>query len=145
MDEFVSWLNGCLDEDERIVRAATAGPWRHSPDKHHHIVGTPQFEEAVFAGSAGVDAVCVAGTGETDDQQSMRDAAHIAEWDPARVLREIAGKRELLARFNDLRDAFMRDGSGGDVLEEYQELILLQLARPFEDRPGFAEAVAFLG
>lgn len=95
-DDMVAFLRDRLDEDEATARAATLGPWRHNPAKHHHIPGTPLFEEAVFAGAPGADATCVAGTGETDDQQSMRDAQHIARHDPARVLREIETKQRLL-------------------------------------------------
>lgn len=97
MDELVRWLGEQLDEDERSAKGATPGPWRYNPDKHHHLAGTPMFEEAVFAGQPGGDAICVAGTGGTDDPQSMRDAAFIARHDPARVLREIDAKRQLVA------------------------------------------------
>lgn len=33
MDDLVRWLGAQLDEDERIARAATPGPWRHHPGK----------------------------------------------------------------------------------------------------------------
>ncbi|MFE0765417.1 DUF6221 family protein [Streptomyces smyrnaeus] len=97
--DLIEFLRARLDEDEQTARAASPGPWRHNPEKHHHIVGTPLFEEAVFAGPTGADATCVAGTGETDDSQSMRDAAHIARHDPARVLREVEAKRALVAAY----------------------------------------------
>lgn len=93
--DLVKFLRERLADDERIARAATAGPWRHSPDKHWRKPGTGWFEEAVFAGPPGADATCVAGTGETDDPQSMADAAHIARHDPARVLAEVAAKRQI--------------------------------------------------
>jgi hypothetical protein len=93
-----------LDEDERVAQAATTGPWRYDPTQHHREPGTVRFSEGVFTGPAGRDATCVAITGETDDPQSMADAAHIARHDPARVLaevergrRDIAAKRRILA------------------------------------------------
>jgi hypothetical protein len=95
-DDLIEFLRAMLDEDERAARAATSGSWRHDPDKHWHKPGTAWFEEAVFAGSAGDAAICVAGTGETDDPQSMADAAHIARHDPAQVLAEVAAKREIM-------------------------------------------------
>lgn len=95
-DDLVEFLRARLDEDERAAKAATPGPWRHDESKHWRKPGTSWFEEAVFAGPSGEEATCVAGTGETDDRQSMRDAAHIALNDPARVLREVEAKRRLL-------------------------------------------------
>ena len=92
----VEFLTARLAEDEQDAVAATVGPWRHSPDKHWRKPGTTWFEEAVFAGPAGDGATCVAGTGETDDPQSMADARHIARHDPARVLREVEAKRRIL-------------------------------------------------
>jgi len=94
--DLVAFLRARLDEDEQRARLATPGPWRHDADKHHHIIGTAIFEEAVFAGPPGVAAICIAGTGETDDLQSMRDATHIARHDPARVLAEVDAKRRII-------------------------------------------------
>lgn len=97
VDDIVAFLTARLDEDEAVAKAATPGPWRHNPNKHWRKPGTPWFEEAVFAGPIGSEANCVAGTGETDDPQSMADAVHIARHDPARVLAEIAAKRAIVA------------------------------------------------
>ncbi|HEX7993700.1 MAG TPA: DUF6221 family protein [Streptosporangiaceae bacterium] len=94
--DIVAFLRARLDEIEAAARAATPGPWRHNPDKHWRKPGTSWFEEAVFAGPPGPDAICVAGTGESDDEQSMRDAEHIARHDPARVLREVEAKRRIM-------------------------------------------------
>jgi hypothetical protein len=90
------WLEERLAEAERIARAATPGPWRWNPEKHWRKPGTSWFEEAVFAGEAGASATCVAGTGETDDPQSMADAQHIALHDPAAVLALVEAHRMLL-------------------------------------------------
>lgn len=62
---------------------ATPGPWRYNPSKHHRQPGTVCFSEAVFAGPAGTQAICVATTGETDDVPSQSDAAWIATVNPA--------------------------------------------------------------
>ncbi|MFD0405600.1 DUF6221 family protein [Kitasatospora sp. NPDC127116] len=94
--DLLQFLRARLDEDERLAQAATPGPWRHDATKHWHQPGTCQFEEAVFAGAPGSAAICVAGTGDSDDPQSMADADHIARHDPARVLAEVDAKRQLL-------------------------------------------------
>jgi hypothetical protein len=46
IDELVGWLRLQLDEDERVARAATSGPWWDSPvmaaPGHHTIRGGPE-------------------------------------------------------------------------------------------------------
>ncbi|MCM1972297.1 DUF6221 family protein [Streptomyces sp. G1] len=145
MDDFVQWLRAQLDEDERIARAATPGPWRYDPGKHHHIVGTPLFEEAVFAGPPGSDATCVAGTGETDDRQSMADAAHIARHDPARVLREVDAKRQLLTELEAAESAMDQASRDGDTIRynsvRAEWVVLRRVVRRdaavYAHRPGY--------
>lgn len=140
MNELVEFLRARLDEDDRAARAATAGPWRHSSDKHHHEPGTPRFSEAVFAGAAGKAATCVATTGETDDPQSMADAAYIARQDPARVLREVEAKRTILA----MHAPSERTEYGAQVCSRCSDLspcdTLRLLALPYSDHPDYDES-----
>lgn len=104
-----------LDEDERAARAATPGPWRYNPDKHNRPPYSSAYEEAVFTGPAGADAICIAGTGPSDDPQSMADAAYIARHDPARVLAECAAKRRILAMARWARKIHEEDWPDGVV------------------------------
>lgn len=103
-DDVVPRILAAIDETERDARAATQGPWRHTPEKHWRKPGTAWCEEAVFAGPVGADAVCVAGTGNSDDPQSMADAAHIARHDPDAVLRRCAADRRRLERHTPIPD-----------------------------------------
>lgn len=80
-----------LDEDEAAAKAATPGPWEaethvddYEPVGVEHLVSSP------------AEAHVVAGTG-LGGQQAQTDARHIARHDPARVLREVAAKRRILA------------------------------------------------
>jgi hypothetical protein len=50
----------------------------------------------VFAGPGGPDATTVCATGPADCPQSMADAAHIAAYDPARALMDVAVRRAIL-------------------------------------------------
>jgi hypothetical protein len=54
MDELVVWLRAQLDEDERITRAATPGPWewtRGDGSPPDHIYGrTPLWRPATIIG-----------------------------------------------------------------------------------------------
>jgi hypothetical protein len=115
--DIVELIRRNLAADREAAEAATPGPWRHNPDKHWRKPGTSWFEEAVFAGPAGDDATCVAGTGETEDPQSHADAAHIARQDPAATLRRV----EALERIVELHavehkcPTLLDDGVAGDL------------------------------
>lgn len=134
--DIMAFLRARYDEDERVARAATAGPWRYDPAKHWRKPGTSWFEEAVFAGPAGADAVCVAGTGETDDPQSMADAEHIARHHPIRVLAEVDAKRRLLDDLDRLLDNPADLPSG--ALPAMVQVVRL-LALRYADHPDYRE------
>ena len=116
MDEFVQWLRAQLDEDERIAREAgeRSLEWR---------LARP-LDDA-----------------ELGDAYWLRppELKHVDRHDPARVLRDIDAKRQMLDRYEELRAASKEDGLIGDVTEEYQDFLLLLLALPYADRPGYRE------
>lgn len=131
MDDLVQWLRAQLDEDEQIARAATAGPWAQSG------IGEYGWGVSFSAPGAGVEA--------DDSDQGRADADHIAAWDPARVLREIDAKRQLL----DLHAPGETEYVDGDVCMAcdvrgsapfYPCKTLRLLALPHADRPGYQES-----
>ncbi|WP_449342267.1 DUF6221 family protein [Streptomyces aurantiogriseus] len=85
------WLGEQLDEDERIARTATQGPWS---------VDSGEYAEAIYAADR-TTAVVAGGRwgGEASVFESTEDALHIAAHDPVRVLREIDAKRQLLTTY----------------------------------------------
>lgn len=148
MVDLVRWLDEQLDEDERIAREATPGPWWHNPGKQwlnpeaFEKYDLRQGEEFVGYGGPHPFTGAVASTGPASDAQGMKDATFIAAHDPARVLREIDAKRQLLARYEELRAASKEQGLIGDVTEEYQDFLLRLLALPYADRPSYREGWA---
>jgi hypothetical protein len=120
MDDLVRWLTACLDEDKRIARAASAAPWTAK--------GVGDFGWAVhFSRPDG-------GLETEDSEQGLADTVFIAEWDPARVLREIESKRTIL------RELPVKDWH--EPCASLVRVVLKQLALPYADRPGSAEATA---
>lgn len=136
-DELVQWLGEQLSEDERIARAVTTpGVWR---------VGRSHGGSTIEGEGWSV--------GNADDL----DAAHIAEHDPARVLRETHAKRELLNGFIAAirlrhKAAARLQASGGDpgpsdlrlwdqarLETTVLERVIRLLALPYADRPGYRE------
>lgn len=128
MDDLARWLGEQLDEDERIARAATDGPWTRWRGGRLHGLGDLIHPVLTPGQKPGAKAAIVTA--------SWLDADHIAEWDPARVLREIDAKREVLrlaTRAHDYHETFMN----GFAAAMEQALRLFALA--YADRPGFRE------
>jgi hypothetical protein len=116
MDDLVQWLGEQLDEDERIARAVTTeGVWRVGSS---HGGATVEGEGWSVAGA---DAL---------------DGAHIAEHDPARVLREIDAKRDLLRFVKGVHDHHETFISG--VASRLEQTLRL-FAAAYVDRTGYRE------
>jgi hypothetical protein len=125
MDELVKWLGDQLDEDERVARAASLGPWVQS--------GIGDYGWTVTFGGPGPGA----GVETADSEQGLADADFIAAHDPARVLREIEAKREALAHYERIRQ-HTRQGDEAYVLAEGAVSKQIQImATAYADRPGY--------
>jgi hypothetical protein len=81
MDDLVAFLRARLDEDERVAQAAPPGPW--AEDASHSVVD-----------ATGARVIYSVNGGTLHPTHAVR--AHVLGNDPARVLREVAAKREIL-------------------------------------------------
>jgi hypothetical protein len=135
MDDLAQWLHAQLDEDERIARAATLGPWVQS--------GVGDYGWTVDFGRPG------AGVETADTEQGLADADFIAAHNPARVLREIDAKRQIIdqcAYWNERAARKAVDppkhpqpGLDLGLLLDAMNPVLRALALPYADRPGYRE------
>lgn len=75
MDDLTAFLKARLDEDEQVARDADADAWRKAE------------RPSIWVMREG---------GPVAQTQDFEDAAHIARWDPARVLREVEAKRQIM-------------------------------------------------
>ena len=127
MDDLVQWLTAQLDEDEEValgtldigVRAAMqrgepVPRWEYEPDSSIRDQAGTARVKFTWADSA----------------------AHIVRHDPARVLREIGGKRRTLIRCQE--EMF----SGIPRLVHFAKQTVREMAAVYEDRPGYEAAVA---
>jgi hypothetical protein len=135
VEDLVRWLRAQLDEDERIARAAASvrGPDWWFEGYFKDMDGQVLAGRVHDGGSSAVRSLAMT-------TRSDAEGEHAARHDPARVLREIEAKREILARYEELRAASKEDGLIGDVTEEYQDFLLHVLALPYADRPGYQES-----
>lgn len=155
MADLVQWLTVQLDADERIARAATKGPWR----AHDTHLGQYGYAATVLSGEGNdtdLRAWLPSMSNEPWDEKRnvWADAEHIAARDPARVLREVEAKRQVLALHgpsefgawvDDDDDRMPACSTCGDLTARFPCKTLRLLASVYEDREGYAEAVASAG
>lgn len=129
MDDLITWLRACLDDDERVARQAHAGPW------------FAERADSVYADESSV----VRMTGTMPDWESYvvppqeegrdgiepADAGHIALWNPKRVQTFVAVMRHIIDEHFpvdpcDAHDAALRTMACPTV----RWLALLYAARP---------------
>src|SRR5512139_1516237 len=87
MDDLIGWLRSQLDRDEELARAAMPGPWEHD--------GTDDEVYSAHNGEHGDQFGNVVAYARGGERESP-NAWHIANWNPARALREVEAKRRLL-------------------------------------------------
>jgi len=117
--DLVTWLRACLDKDERLARACIAE------------VGQTRAGEMYPDGS---------GPAEVDDFPSYpygsreHESIYIARHHPDRALADIAAKRAVIDRYEELA---RYDSS--ESLEVTAELgwVVRHLASAYADRPGY--------
>lgn len=120
MVDLVQWLTAQLDEDERIARAATPGPWEQTPARPGTLASAEYWH--------------VVDCSETP--AARENAEHIAAWDPARVLREIEAKRRIIDQ-HERYAAERRRMMGGWDPQSDDSPILAALAAVYADRPNY--------
>jgi hypothetical protein len=121
VDDLVQWLTAQLDEDERIARGAGGDSWR----RQDH----PSDTVAIYD-SKGEPVVYDEGW-PTEEQ-----AEFVAEWNPARVLREIDSKRRTLVRCQEAMLA------ANPMLVHFAKQTVREMALPYADQRGYEEALA---
>ncbi|WP_405636977.1 DUF3825 domain-containing protein [Streptomyces sp. NBC_00117] len=145
MDDLVQWLGEQLDEDERIAWAAGGNVWRRQE--------YPSDAVAIYASN---------GEGVVYDEgwPSEGQAEHIVEHDPARVLREIDAKRQVVSLYAEaveahaalrarMREVVDSDPDGfwrlhrqeSELIETESRIrpVVRLVALPYADRPGYRE------
>lgn len=142
MVDLVEWLRAQLDEDERTARAAMnvvgpvlgAGQWRYAESGTDE--GGRYWSITTVAPDDTVPTVELVGSGMSGGgvhEEAL--ARHIVAHGPARVLREIDAKRQLLA----LHTEGSSDLFCAHCEHEPPCPTLRLLALPYADRPGYRE------
>lgn len=121
-DELVAFLKARLDEDARSARAATPGPW--ALDEFGEDIKDPVPSALTLFGQlvskAGEYDKAVANVGNRaflDGGLRTLDARHIARWDPARALAEVAATRRIIDLHSDGGSSQGYTESGYDVMQ----------------------------
>lgn len=134
-----------IAEDEAVARAATPGPWQWEPEDQsgnwgdsggslETVARGPRYSD----GSQGAEATVIGAWGHDawGLDVSAEDAAHIARWDPARVLAECEAKRQIL---NSIRALASSDWPLSQPVAMAIDSMAGALALPYRDHPGYDE------
>ncbi|MEW2161430.1 DUF6221 family protein [Streptomyces sp. NPDC007084] len=127
MDDLAQWLGAQLDEDQRIVSRAldhVDAEWRL--DAARNVVFCRRL---TVSGRQSTPVTAIEWRYPRVGAPAL--APHVAEHDPARVLREIDAKRRMIGRINSHATMMGWDEVHGDLLR--------LLAAPYADRPGYRE------
>lgn len=114
VDELMAFLKARLDEDERVARHASHGPWVSHVG---YISGGPT------------------GMTRVTQQAQAWNADHIARHDPARVLREVEAKRRILDEHYPVDPCDAHDASARTIPCD----TLLLLALPYAGHEAYRE------
>ena len=116
--DVVEFLLERIDEDERLAQAAPPGPWRLALGEHRVV------------DSLGVEAATVFGL---SGQRQRAAAAHVARYDPDRVMAECAAKRALVGQC--VRVLTSSDLRSSNSSRQTCRRILHTLASIYENHP----------
>lgn len=145
LKDLTQWLGEQLDEDKRIAFDAGGDRWsHHGGSLMWPTERGPRDAVVTHQGSA---VGCIAITNPVHGDGTP-EALHIVEHDPARVLREIDAKRQVVAQHTPSRPEYMPHRERGcltctttqawdDKANEANCLTLRLLALPYADRPGY--------
>jgi hypothetical protein len=144
--DLAAWLTRIWDEEERLAKAATPGPWQ-TPGPDTIAEWTVYDDQWSVASATAYDhnnplsnKPGARGPGYIDPNAN---AAFIAHNHPASVLARIAADRKILERYNTVRtiplgpDGFANSINMAQLLE--LEWVLKRMAEPYADRPGYRE------
>lgn len=128
--DLVTWLRAQLDADEQVaLPAAEAGAEWEADERGRVEVANPVSDSTAFEYTVVFD----------EGSPSGAQAAHIAWWDPARVLRELEAKRAILDLHHEYVGvcAYCVNARGEHQREPWPCPTFRLLALPYADRPGY--------
>lgn len=137
VDDLITWLRAQIDDDEQTARAAADSMLWHGPVKAGEVWESDRGFVYAEGEVPGLWDECLwkADTpGRYTREMSEHAAHHVARHDPARVLREVEAKRQIIGLVTDAGPQF-----GDGYTEAYRD-VLRRLALPYSNRPGYLEA-----
>lgn len=148
MDDLVKFLRARLDDDEAAARAASEPEsWmelNREPRPNWHVQYWADPDVAAAIADPESSAYPVATTPEgMDEADAAARIQHIVRHDPARVLREVEAKRQLILWYEKpeestaLPDYFNRFNTS--VQQSVLVQVLRHLALPYADHPDYRE------
>jgi hypothetical protein len=142
MSDLAAFFSARIDEEEARAKALADRDWGLRPWEVTECAGQPGDPHdgcpcIVYQGEYGpVDEPQIPQIQYIADAEAPEYAAHIADHDPARVLREVAAKRSMLRMYQDAV------AEAGSEVVEWMLAVIETEARIWSDHPGFDPAWA---
>lgn len=128
--DLVAFLRAQFDEDElvaRRVKAETDGTWAWTYRNVHAVDMSTGKTQHIATTDTGAQAV------------------YVGLWNPDRVLTEVDAKRKIVDMYDHHTRCAREDSEAGspsravETIRDTLHSVLLDLAQPYADRPGFRE------
>lgn len=136
MEDLITWLRACLDDDEKTAKAAISGNWQAQRSEYG-----PNGEWEILAWQTNGTAKRVVYTGYEGGIVSKENALHIERHEPRRVLEDIRMKRDLLDEYEavahldtDNPEPEYAHGRAGGLGEAVK-----MIAAAYRHRPGWKQ------
>lgn len=122
-DLWAAFLAARLDEDEAVAKAAAdGGGWS---------------ARGPYDGDPGACFVVREDGHDVAAWITSEDAAHIARYDPARALGEVAAKRAILAMHTEAQAWSYPPGDGDEAVQDALETVIRHLAGDWPGHPDY--------
>lgn len=133
MDDLIAFIKARLDEDEAAAKRAESQDARH--EQHMPEAEMRDAIEHASRRSRNYDQPWWAA-----NMRYQLDRRRLPS-DPARVLREVAGARNILARYEDclarMEDPDYPQAVARDQAREYEDFVLTNLTAAWSDHPDY--------
>jgi hypothetical protein len=143
VDDLVAFLRACLDDDERVARAAAYAVADHcypSADAEQYAERSGVWLAQPHLFHRRVVADAEPGWRPRVIESTWTEAAdHIARHDPARVLAEVAAKRAVVDMGHALLDTQPNDPAAALMMTQAGDHVLRHLAAIYADHPDYRQ------
>lgn len=129
VDEMIAFIGARLDEIEQDAHSCGSAPWELLPEARQVNVSAEAIRNEKWKYGWG---------GYVGSFEHVENARHVARHDPARVLADVAARREIVSRLHaSIERSWQFGEEARELVAQLAVLILQQLAALDADHPDY--------